>query len=408
MIGPGERRARAALAVAVEAGTPGVSAAVAEHGAEAVLAGLRGRRPETPGGAAARARARRVDGAEVLAEAGRVGLRLACPGDPEWPSRLDDLDLREPREGVGGVPLGLWVAGHHDLAEVAERSVSVVGARACTSYGTEVAGDLAAGLADRGWAVVSGGAYGIDAAAHRGALVARGVTVAVLACGADQAYPRGNAALLSRIAADGLVVAELPPGAHPTRARFLARNRLIAALSTGTAVVEAAARSGALSTLRWAGHLDRVLMAVPGPVTSALSVGAHVALRDGAHLVTGSADVLDLVGSLSLDAAPTPRGPERPWDGLPATARTVLEALPSRGTRTVEDLSRRTGLPDADVRAELARLRLDDLADRDLEGWRLGRAAREARAAERAAARAAADESEAGHRVAGAPPVVGP
>jgi DNA processing protein len=195
------------------------------------------------------------------------------------------------------------VRGPWPLAEVVERSVAVVGARAASSYGLHVAQALGAALSERGATVVSGAAYGIDAAAHRGALQAGGApTLAVLACGVDVAYPRGNDRLIAQIADSGLLVSELPPGSHPTRRRFLVRNRLIAALSLGTVVVEAALRSGSLATLERARLLDRHLMAVPGPVTSAMSAGCHAWLRDGATCVTDAAQVLDLVGRMGEDA----------------------------------------------------------------------------------------------------------
>src|SRR5262249_45616384 len=149
-----------------------------------------------------------------------------------------------------------------------------------TSYGLQLAAELAYGLADSGWTVISGGAYGIDAAAHRGALAAHGRTVVVLACGIDTVYPLGHAGLFERISERGLMLTEWPPGAVAFRTRFLVRNRLIAALSRGTVVVEAAARSGARSTARRARELDRVLMACPGPATSAMSLGCHTEIRE--------------------------------------------------------------------------------------------------------------------------------
>ena len=159
------------------------------------------------------------------------------------------------------------------LDELVDRSVAIVGSRASTAYGEHVAGELGHQLAERGWTVVSGGAFGIDAAAHRGALAAEAPTVAVLACGVDRPYPAAHGALLHRIAETGLLVSEWPPGAAPHRHRFLVRNRLIAALTRGTVVVEAAARSGAQATARRARKLGRQVLVVPGPVTSAMSVG---------------------------------------------------------------------------------------------------------------------------------------
>lgn len=212
-----------------------------------------------------RARAVRAGPGRDLAVARDAGVRFVCPGEAEWPVQLDDLgDAR---------PVGLWVRGQPSLRIWALRSVAVVGARACTEYGAHMAAALGAGLAERGWVVVSGGAYGVDGAAHRGALGAGGATVAVLACGVDQAYPRGHAELLRRIAEQGLLVGELPPGDHPTPSRFILRNRVIAALTRGSVVVEAAYRSGALATARSAQELGRFTMGVPTP----LSGGAALA-----------------------------------------------------------------------------------------------------------------------------------
>ncbi|CAO0828595.1 hypothetical protein SMICM17S_05162 [Streptomyces microflavus] len=201
----------------------------------------------------------------------------------------------------GGPSLRLW----------ALRSVAVVGARACTEYGAHMAATLAAGLAERGWVVVSGGAYGIDGAAHRGALGAGGATAAVLACGVDRPYPPGHTALITRIAEQGLVVGELPPGDHPTPSRFILRNRVIAALTRGTVVVEAAYRSGSLVTARAARRLGRHVMGVPGPATSALSAGVHELLRADAVLVGDAAEVIELVGDMG-ELPPERRGPRPP------------------------------------------------------------------------------------------------
>src|SRR5262249_3667012 len=161
------------------------------------------------------------------------------------------------------------------LAEACERAVAIVGSRASTSYGDHIATDLAYSLAEQGWTIVSGGAYGIDTAAHRGALAAHGCTIAVLACGIDRPYPTPNASLFDRIGENGLLFSEWPPGPDPHRHRFLIRNRVIAAAGRGTVMVEAGRRSGARFTLARAHRLNRVCVAVPGPVTSAMSVGCH-------------------------------------------------------------------------------------------------------------------------------------
>jgi DNA processing protein len=221
----------------------------------------------------------------------RDGIRLVCPGDPEWPTQLDVLaDAR---------PYALWLRGEADLRYCCLRSVSVVGSRAATAYGAHVGTEMAAALGERGWTVVSGGAYGIDGCGHTGALAADGMTVAVLACGVDYAYPRGHQDLFTGISAQGVLVSEWPPGRTPTRRRFLIRNRVIGALSRGTVVVEAGLRSGALNTARHARDLGRPVMAVPGPVTSEVSAGCHKIIREwGAVCVTNAHDVIELLTPL--------------------------------------------------------------------------------------------------------------
>jgi DNA processing protein len=227
-------------------------------------------------------------------------------------------------------------------------------------------------LSERGATVVSGGAYGIDAAAHRGALRAAGApTLAVLACGVDVAYPRGNERLIADIAETGLLVSELPPRSHPTRRRFLVRNRLIAALSLGTVVVEAAVRSGSLATLERARLLDRQVMAVPGPVTSAMSAGCHVWLREGATCVVDAAQVLDLVGRLGDDACEPDRGPVDLRDALSDTVRRVLDALPVRRSCGVSALARAAGVAPLVVQQVMPPLVANGLAERTPDGWRL-------------------------------------
>lgn len=304
---------------------------------------------------------------DVLA---RLGGRVVLPGDPDWPLGLDDL-------GVDRPPC-LWVRGGR-LRPRLDRSVAVVGSRAGTAYGEHVAADIAAGLVDRSVAVVSGGAYGIDAAAHRGALAARGCTVAVLAGGVDRFYPAGNADLLAAIEGAGAVVAEVPPGSAPMRSRFLSRNRLIAAMTRGTVVVEAAWRSGALSTAARAAALLRPVGAVPGPVTSMVSAGCHRLLRDGAAVcVTDAAEVAELVGSLGEDLAPDApddggarqESTGAPPEGLDPREARVLEAMPLRGAAGAESIARTAGLSVGDAQVALAYLELAGLAERRGGTWR--------------------------------------
>nr|WP_225882210.1 DNA-processing protein DprA [Streptomyces aureocirculatus] len=311
-----------------------------------------------------RARAGRVRAERDLETATVAGARFVAPGDAEWPAQLDDLgDAR---------PVGLWVRGRPSLRIWALRSVAVVGARACTEYGAHMAADLGAGLAERGWVVVSGGAYGVDGGAHRGALGAGGATVAVLACGVDRPYPRGHAQLIGRIAEQGLVVGELPPGDHPTPSRFILRNRVIAALTRGTVVVEAAHRSGALVTARCAQDLGRYTMGVPGPATSGLSAGVHELLRGDAVLVSDAAEVVELVGDMG-DVAPRRRGPVVPRDLLDPEAAGVLAALPARGSAGVRDIALSAGTSTDDAVVRLYELRSLGFVERQGDGWQLTR-----------------------------------
>ncbi|MGP4085126.1 DNA-processing protein DprA [Streptomyces sp. KR55] len=312
------------------------------------------------------ARARLAQPERDLGVARDAGVRFVCPGDAEWPGQLDDLG--EAR------PLGLWIRGRPSLRMWALRSVALVGARACTEYGAHMAVTLAAGLAERGWVVVSGGAYGVDGAAHRGALGAGGATVAVLACGVDRPYPRGHTQLITRIADQGLVVGELPPGDHPTPSRFIVRNRVIAALTRGTVVVEAAYRSGSLVTARAAQRLGRHTMGVPGPTTSGLSAGVHELLRGDATLVTDAAEVVELVGDMG-ELAPDRRGPVLPRDLLAPGARRVLAALPARGAATAEEIARGTPTTEDDAIARLYELRALGYVERHGDGWKLTRQA---------------------------------
>ncbi|MEV6121554.1 DNA-processing protein DprA [Streptomyces sp. NPDC052077] len=293
-----------------------------------------------------------------------AGNTLRIDTEAEWPRQLDDLgDTR---------PLGLWVRGRPGLRLWALRSVAVVGARACTEYGAHMAATLAAGLAERGWVVVSGGAYGVDGAAHRGALGAGGATAAVLACGVDRPYPPGHTALLTRIADQGLVLGELPPGDHPTPSRFVLRNRVIAALTRGTVVVEAAHRSGSLVTARAAARLGRHVMGVPGPATSGLSAGVHELLRGEAVLVTDADEITELVGGMG-ELAPERRGPVLPTDLLEPGTRQVLAALPARGAATAADIARGAGTAPDDAVARLYELRALGYVERHGDDWKLTR-----------------------------------
>lgn len=365
--GPGEpasdeRRARVELARLAEPGDVGLGREVERLGAVDVLDRIRTGGAGVPGRRDYVVRLARADPDGCLAAVASVSGRVVIPGDLEWPTQLDDLGLAR--------PLALFVRGH-DLRLASLRSVAVVGARAATEYGVSVAADLAADLGERGWTVTSGGAYGIDAAAHRGALSAGGATVAVLACGVDVVYPRGHAALLERVSHEGTVVSELPPGVHPTRSRFLQRNRLIAALTRGTVVVEAAQRSGALNTASHAAELGRRLMGVPGPVTSAASAGVHRLFREAAaEVVVDAAQVIEAVGDLG-DLAPVPQTPHRVTDGLDPTTLRVFEALPARRPLPLADVAVAAGLDPVVVGGALSRLAVLGLVGQTGRGWGL-------------------------------------
>ena len=304
----------------------------------------------------------------------RRGGRLITPDEDEWPTLAfaafgGDAVAAKPR---GRPPLVLWAMGPTRLDETAQRAAAVVGTRAATSYGEQVAADLASGLAERDVAVVSGGAYGIDGAAHRAVLAADGVTVAVLAGGLDIPYPAGHSGLLHRIGGSGLLVTEYPPGVRPARHRFLTRNRLVAAFAGAAVVVEAGLRSGAANTAAWARVLGRVVGAVPGPVTSSASTGCHALLRAGAEVVTRAEDIVELVGRVGELAPAQPR-PATPLDGLSDTERQVYEALPGRGVATVDEIAVAAALDPACVLAPLAMLELAGLAERDNGRWRIVR-----------------------------------
>lgn len=309
---------------------------------------------------ATEARRKSADPELDLDAAERLGIRLVTPVDCDWPRfavvALENAAQRLPAGGRSSErkrpdpipPLALWVRGHASLASIGLRSLSVVGARSATSYGTHVASELCFGLAERGVTVVSGGAFGIDAAAHRGALAAEGSTVLVSAAGLDRPYPSANKALFDAVAETGLLVSELPPGSAPHRQRFLSRNRLIAAFGTATVLVEAAFRSGALNTAGYCRDLERPLLAVPGPVTSALSVGCHREMqRDegAARVVTSVADLMPWVGTFDAGRPDEPDLFDGIRDALRPLERAVLEGVPSYGAVTPDELSRLSNQP---------------------------------------------------------------
>lgn len=291
---------------------------------------------------------------QALSGAARCGARLVVPGDASWPRQVNDLGVH--------APLGLWVRGDPEI--LADTSVAVVGSRAASSYGEQVSVELASGLSDFGVTVISGAAYGVDGHAHRAALGSGGKTIALLAGGVDRFYPRGQTELLNRIARDGVVASERPCGSAPTKWRFLARNRVIAAMSRASVVVEAGWRSGSLNTAHHAASLSRPVGAVPGPVTSPSSVGCHRLLREGtAVCVTGADEVAELVGVDTLQRDdPSLRSPEE---------TRVLDALSSRSPRDAGDIAARSGLSENQVRSVMGLLEVCGEAREENGRWRL-------------------------------------
>lgn len=371
-----DRLARVALSGLTEPGDPRMSGLVAELGAVHLHEHLGAERDI--GGLLSDVASRLVtaDPERDLARAAGLGIRFVIPSDDEWPAQVDDLITAEPVQNRGGPPLGLWVKGPLRLDGIGQ-SVSIVGSRSATTYGADVAAEMGAVVARSGVTVVSGAAFGIDQAAHRGALAAGGPCVAVLACGVDRAYPAAHKSLLDHLGSEGAVVSELAPGCSPTRLRFLARNRVIAALSRGTLVVEAALRSGALNTANWATRLNRSLLGVPGPVTSAPSQGVHQLIRSGAAtLVTSGEEVLEIIGESGQHLLERPRGPERPRDRLSLRHQQVLDAVPLAQGAPADSIARTAGLGIVEARSALTRLEGVGLVVQRPDGWRLAALAR--------------------------------
>lgn len=402
-----DRLARLALNHAVEPADPQIGRLLEHHSPVEVLAAIRtdqlpdldpdparhDRLADRGAGLRLRLEPGRVEAGVAAADA--VFARFVTPSDGDWPARLDDLDQQRP---IGIWAIGSWSQVPRSVTDTASgpttEMLSIVGARACTGYGSHVAGALGADLASAGMTVVSGAALGIDAAAHRGALAVHGPTIAVLACGIDRAYPRAHEALLRTIAERGAVLSELPPGASPTRFRFLHRNRIIAALGIGTVVVEAAHRSGSLVTARLAAELGRVVMAVPGPVTSDQCAGTHELIRDGATLVAQASHVREACASLiaasgsrdepaAVQAAPIRRvhaerrtrpRPVRALEPADPVEELVLESLPDATADAGADvfaLARATGVGPDTVFAALGRLAATGRVVKAGGGWML-------------------------------------
>ncbi len=365
--------ARAYLSAVAEPPAPALVAFIAEHGP--VAAAARVHSGDMPGAVADDVSARRehVRGEALLETAGRNGVRIVFPEHPEWPHARFSCLTEATEVGIPGVaePVALWCRGNASAGEVLTRSVSLVGARAASGYGESLAAEFGHGMATAGFTVVSGAAYGIDGAAHRGALAGGLPTVAFLACGTDVDYPAGHSRLLRSITEHGLVVAEYPPGTRPRKHRFLVRNRLIAAAGAGTVVVEAGARSGASNTAGTADSLGRPVMAVPGPVTSAGSVGCHAMIRSGhAVLVTGPDEISEVISPMGAGPPVSTPVPERRTDALDRCARQIHDVLDEAGGHSVEEVARDTGLPLRKVRAVLPALEMAGLAVLGDAGWR--------------------------------------
>ena len=300
--------------------------------------------------------------ARSIGQAARVGARFLIPTDAEWPTGVQQLGWH--------APLGLWVRGRLDALAGGSPSIALVGARAATGYGEHVAGEASAGLSDRGFVVVSGGAYGIDGMAHRAALASDGTTVAFLAGGIDRFYPMGHESLLTRIASgNGAVISEVPCGTAPTKWRFLERNRLIAAASDATVVLEAGLRSGSINTAGHASALGRPLGAVPGPVTSPASAGCHRLFREyDAVCVVDAAQMAELaVGSPS----PTLDGLQAGWGGVAETPDgvRVLDELSTRTPRELAEIVQRSGVVSSRVMSVLGELEADGVVVRREGRW---------------------------------------
>lgn len=364
--------ARAYLSAVAEPPAPALVGFIAEHGARRA-ADLVGK-GTVPSRVADEVDARRdhVSGESALAAAEAVDARLIAPEHPEWPQEAMSSLADARSVGVAGLaePVALWVRGSASPAEALTASVAIVGARAASGYGEHLAAEFGHGLAGAGITVVSGAAYGIDGAAHRGALASGGTTIAFLACGLDMDYPAGHSRLLRAIAAQGCVVSEYVPGTAPRKHRFLVRNRLIAASGQGTVVVEAGARSGAGNTANTSDALGRPLMAVPGPVTSASSVGCHEMVRAGkALLVTTTNEVLEVISPLGMSPPVGPVAQRRSTDGLDGPARRIHDALAEVDGASADRLAQDSGLPLRKVRALLPTLEMAGLVARTEFGW---------------------------------------
>lgn len=285
--------------------------------------------------------------------AGGESRRVLYLGDEAYPALL--LQTPDP-------PLLLYLQG--DVALMQRRSLAIVGSRNASAQGLDNARAFARHLSQQGWAIVSGLAIGIDAAAHEGGLEGSGGTVAVVGTGLDRVYPSRHRALAHRIAQTGLLLSEFAPGTPPLRENFPMRNRIIAGLSRGTLVVEAALQSGSLITARQAADYGREVFAVPGSIHSPLSRGCHMLLRQGAKLVEGAEDILEeLQSGVAAAAAAAARTDTAAATGLDGGGDPLLQAL-GHDPVTLDALCARTGWSAQDLSAKLLQLELDDRVER--------------------------------------------
>lgn len=357
-----DRHALIALAHVVEPADPAITTLVDRVGPGDALDLIATGRVPVRHAKALQGRWRELDLDRELDRARRGSIRIIERGGEDWPEALDDLGSAR--------PFALWARGAADPGVLLQKSVAMVGTRDPSSYGQHIARTWAAGLVDTGYSIVSGGAFGIDAAAHRAVLDVGGRTMCVLASGVDVAYPSAHAPLFERIAQSGLVISEAPLGFGARRQRFLTRNRLIAALTSATIVVEAAHRSGTTSTAHAAARLARLVFAVPGPVTSVVSAGCHRLISEQVAMLAASlGDVLQTMSPLG--ATVLPEAPRDPRDALTTAQATVLDAIPARDAMPFEALVTTAGLDVTETALALAALQRLGFVAAAADGWRL-------------------------------------
>ena len=323
--------------------------------------------------------------AEDLEFAADLGYTLLTPESPQWPAEAIQCSFGRQQTGAAGktshqpdgiAPHALWVAGNTNLAGLFAQSVGVVGTRHATKYGHMASKDLVAGLGGHNYTVVSGGALGIDTVAHTTAMDVNIPTVVVAACGPGEHYPRSNKALFERVVATGgALMTEYPPAVTPDRHRFLTRNRLVAALTLGTVLVEAPFRSGALNTLKWVNAFNRTAMAVPGPVTDAQSLGANLAIQNNeAEMVLNAGQIheqLSAVGEYSAEEQMEMQYPPSVTQQLSRNELRIYDALPPAGCtgREAEAVAADAGLSIALTVHILMDLSKRGLVERDKRVW---------------------------------------